>query len=137
MHHVTRILLPTLAIISLLASTHRAVGEAPAPGPDRFSQLQQPAQPVGGMEALVAALSYPDSARREGLQGEVRLQVAIDAAGTVRAVDILLPLRADLDSAAVRAVRACSWRAATGPDGPVPCQVVLPIQFQLAEKARP
>ena len=103
----------------------------------QFQALTRSAQPAGGMAALAAAVVYPETARRDGLEGNVRLQVAVDAAGRVGEISVSQPLRADLDSAAVRAVRAVSWEAARSADRPLPCQVEVPIHFRLGGASKP
>lgn len=103
----------------------------------QFQAVTKSAQPAGGMETLAAAVVYPETARRDGLEGLVRLQVAVDAAGQVGTISVLQAVRADLDSAAVRAVRAVSWEAARSAERPLPCLVVVPIDFRLGETSKP
>lgn len=104
--------------------------------PATFEELLAMPQPEGGMEALAKAVAYPETAKEDGLEGEVRLQLAIDAAGKVGDVTVLQAVRADLDSAAVRAVRAVPWKAARGAEGQLPCTVVVPIKFKLGDKPK-
>lgn len=57
----------------------------------------------------IGNMNYPDDVRREGLSGELVLQVALNANGTVYEVKILTPSRhAALDDAALRIVRLAS-----------------------------
>ena len=54
-------------------------------------------------------LHYPDQARREGLEGSVLLEVAINANGTIRDLDILQPSsHRMLDRATLRILRLAS-----------------------------
>jgi len=54
-------------------------------------------------------LHYPDQARRDGLEGSLVLEVAINANGTIRDLDILRPSSyRELDRAALRILRLAS-----------------------------
>jgi len=106
-------------------------------GGGEFQSMKHPARPVGGMESLAAAAHYPETARRDGLEGLVRLRVDVDAGGHVKEITVSSPVRADLDSAAVRAERAISWEAAQGEEGTLPCQVEVPVRFKLDSRPKP
>ncbi|MFA7330501.1 MAG: energy transducer TonB [Candidatus Delongbacteria bacterium] len=126
--HWKSILLPGLVGLATLG-----LGAVQAGEKECVPLLEAPG-PVGGPQALAAALTYPPTALREGLEGEVRLQVEIGADGRVGEVLVLQTARADLDSAAVHAVRDCPWVAGRSAEGPQPCTVVVPVNFRLAPK---
>jgi TonB family protein len=89
------------------------------------------------METLAAAVDYPETARRDGQEGVVHLRVAVDDSGHVREILVARPVRADLDSAAVQAVRAITWEAAQGAGRTLPCQVEVPVRFKLDGRPKP
>lgn len=63
-------------------------------------------------------LNYPDAARREGLSGTVRIEVALNADGGIRQVRVRVPSRyRELDEAALRIIRLAS------PFAPFPPQI--------------
>lgn len=63
-------------------------------------------------------LNYPDAARREGLSGTVRIEVALHADGSIRQVRVRVPSRyRELDEAALRIIRLAS------PFAPFPPQI--------------
>lgn len=102
-------------------------------------QVQQepafsPPLPVGGMASLGEQIKYPAGALRDSLEGQVNLQVQVDAAGRVMEILVQQPVRADLDSAAVRAVRAAAWQPGRSGDEAVACTVVVPVRFKIDHK---
>jgi protein TonB len=118
--------------ISLQPSVTMTVRAEGSPAPDLV--LQSPAMPAGGMESLGKLIKYPADALRDSLQGRVNVQVSVDAEGRVAEILVLQSVRADLDSAAVQAVRACQWQAARNEQGPQACTVVVPVCFRIASK---
>jgi len=90
-----------------------------------------PPGPVGGMQALVDLVVYPPSARREGIEGRVFVTAFIGRDGEVRSVKVVRGVRADLDSAAVNAVRGVHFTPALQKENPVAVWITIPIQFTL------
>jgi TonB family protein len=75
---------------------------------------------------------YPATARQEGSDGRVILQVRIDASGAVREVNLLQGKSQILNEVAIRKVRSGIFTPAYNAQGyPIGCEVILPIKFQL------
>jgi protein TonB len=83
--------------------------------------------PPKGLSTLIPA--YPEELRRQGIQGEVGLQVAIDEKGTVAAVKVSRPLHPYLDFAAVQAVRQWTFEPATKDGKPISFNANLTVVF--------
>jgi TonB family protein len=98
---------------------------------------EPPEEPEGGEvlehAVLLSKVSpvYPEAARRLGIEGSVVLEVAIDAAGRVREVEVVRGLPYGLSEAAVEAVRRWQYRAARGPSGPVSSRKMVRILYSL------
>jgi TonB family protein len=75
--------------------------------------------------------SYPEVARRAGIEGTVELEVSIDATGRVAEVEVLRGLPMGLSDAAVDAVRRWTWKPARSPQGPVASRRTVRIRFTL------
>jgi protein TonB len=116
--------------------------ESPAPRPP--SMPGRPAAPPaaaasdaapGLIEPAAVATrvepSYPESARRAGVEGTVELEVSIDASGRVVEVEVLRGLPMGLSDAAVDAVRRWTWKPARSPQGPVASRRTVRIRFTL------
>ncbi|HKQ70018.1 MAG TPA: TonB family protein [Polyangiaceae bacterium] len=72
---------------------------------------------------------YPSSALAGGKHGDVTLAVTVDADGHVSAVTVLQSGGADLDEAAVVAVRQWTFEPATRGDKPVASRIRIPFHF--------
>jgi TonB family protein len=93
--------------------------------------FDKPPEPVGGMGALTAKFKYPESAKRDSLEGRVVVEVGIDENGNVSNCRVIRSVRADLDSAAVNTVRDVKFTPATYQGKSVATTVMIPIAFKL------
>lgn len=91
----------------------------------------QKPQIVGGMGTLYLNINYPEKARKEGIEGRLRLEFTVEADGEVTAVDVVDSLHPLCDSAAVEGVRSVHFVPAKRDGDPVPIRLKLPITFQL------
>ena len=74
---------------------------------------------------------YTESARRQGLEGEVLLEIVIGADGNVTTARILRGLGEGLDELALDAVRAWQFSPATRRGTPVAVRVEVIVEFRL------
>ena len=75
---------------------------------------------------------YPKGARQRGEQGEVVLEIRVNAAGIVDRVDVVSPSGfSELDEAAVRAARAARFTPAKSGGSPVASTARLKLDFKL------
>jgi len=97
---------------------------------------------VGGEEALAKYLQdnlkYPESARKEGVEGTVWVDFVVDKKGTVREVTATETTLAEVDSALVaEAIRVVStmpkWGPGTQGGKPVDVSYSIPITFELQQ----
>ena len=77
---------------------------------------------------------YPDTARRDGREGQVLLRVLIDDQGKTKSVEINRSSGSDaLDHAATEAIKRWRFHPARAGDKPVASWVSIPIEFQLKD----
>ena len=97
-------------------------GEGDGPGEGR-------ARPVGGYQVKPR---YPDSARRQGIEGTALLKMRITEQGRVEDVQVERSAgHPDLDESAMEAVRRWRFDPARRDGEPVAIQVTIPIVFKL------
>ena len=108
----------------------------PAAVPGETGQRPPPAPP--GSEALEAAVlvsrvepSYPERARRAGIEGTVELEVSIGANGDITEIEVVRGLPLGVSEAAADAIRRWKYKPARGRDGPVASRKTVRILFQL------
>ena len=76
-------------------------------------------------------LVYPDSLKKQGIQGRVTLQFTVQADGTVSNVRVLRGVHPDLDNEAVRVVASSpKWNPGKCKDKAVPVTYTFPVIFQ-------
>jgi len=90
----------------------------------------------GGPPAIVRAIqmrvTYPRTALRSGIQGQNQVTFAVAPDGRIGRVRVTRPMRADLDSAVVQAVRHMPrLLPATQHGKPVACLMTAPVTFVL------
>jgi protein TonB len=99
-----------------------AVGESP-------TGLTSFARPVGGYQTQPR---YPDSARRQGIEGETLLRFQVLPMGRVTSVSVAKSAgHVDLDRAAMDAVKTWLFEPARRGKEAVAVWVTLPVRFQL------
>jgi protein TonB len=87
------------------------------------------ARPLGGYQTTP---HYPEAARREGVEGTVTLRFEVLASGKVGTVQVQSSAgRADMDRAAVEAVRTWLFEPARRGKEAVAVWVTLPVRFEL------
>jgi len=87
------------------------------------------ARPRGGYQTTP---HYPEAARREGVEGTVTLRFEVLASGKVGTVQVQKSAgRADMDRAAVEAVRSWLFDPARRGKEAVAVWVTLPVRFEL------
>jgi TonB family protein len=87
--------------------------------------------PVGGMTAIMQAVEYPASAKKDGIEGKVLVEVVVDVHGKTKSANVKSGVRQDLDEAALGAVQKVEWTPALKNNQPVETTVVVPILFKL------
>ena len=109
-----------------------STGDATRDIPGDTKGLTSLARPLGGYQTRPR---YPDSARREGVEGETLLRFQVLTSGRVASVSVARTAgHPDLDRAAVDAVTAWLFEPARRGKEAVSVWVTLPVRFQLDVK---
>lgn len=87
--------------------------------------------PVGGMYSIQEKITYPEIAKRAGLQGKVIIQAFIDEDGNVTHTKVVKGLGGGIDEMASDAVRKTKFNPGIQNGKPVKVQVTIPIVFKL------
>jgi protein TonB len=91
-------------------------------------------EPIGGFTAIQKNLTYPEIARRAGVEGMVVVQVLIDTKGNVNDTKVAKSLGNNgCDEAAIAAIKKTKWKPALQRDKPVKVWVSIPVIFKLKE----
>jgi TonB family protein len=96
-----------------------------------YEQAEVMPEIIGGIQALVKNIIYPDAAKEKGIEGKVFVKVYIDEQGNVFDTEIIKSLEKSCDEAAVNAVKNLKFTPAKEKGKNVKVVVVIPIQFRL------
>lgn len=106
-----------------------------------YSVVEEMPEYPGGMKAFVNHLKrklvYPPQAKKENLEGVVAVQFVVEKDGRITSPTIVRSLRADMDSAALTAIRNMpNWIPAREHGMRVRCKYSVPVQFKI-ERPKP
>ncbi|MCI0560120.1 MAG: energy transducer TonB [Nitrososphaera sp.] len=101
-----------------------------------FAVEQLPA-PIGGIRAIQEKVVYPESAKKDKIEGTVFVEVFLDEAGNVIRTSIVKGVRNDLDVAAQNAVRAIQYTPGKHQGKPVKVRMAIPLRFRLSDSPPP
>lgn len=106
-----------------------------------YSVVEEMPEYHGGMKAFVNYLKrklvYPPQAKKENLEGVVAVQFVVEKDGRITSPTVVRSLRADMDSAALTAIRNMpNWIPAREHGMRVRCKYSVPVQFKI-ERPKP
>ena len=116
-----------------LANRKRAAADTTAAAPsagDVLDTADEMPEPVGGMEAFLKKVNYPDAAARAQLEGDVVVRFVVDEEGRPSDVEVMSGIGAGCDEEAVRAVRAARFVPGIRDGKPVKVKMTLVIPFR-------
>lgn len=93
-------------------------------------------KPVGGMEAILANLVYPEHAKLYGLEGYVTVIATVDEGGQILDTRVTRELGLGCDEAAIAAVQATKFQPGGNEGSAVQCEVIFNVEFKLDEKTK-
>ena len=106
-----------------------------------YSVVEEMPEYPGGMKAFVNYLKrklvYPPQAKKENLEGVVAVKFVVEKDGRITSPTVVRSLRADMDSAALTAIRNMpNWIPAREHGMRVRCKYSVPVQFKI-ERPKP
>ncbi|HKJ70016.1 MAG TPA: M56 family metallopeptidase, partial [bacterium] len=93
--------------------------------------FDQPPELIGGFASVREHLNYPESAKEQGIQGTVILQIYITKQGKVTRAKITRGATDALNEAAIQALMKTEWKPAILYGDPVDVWYSVPIVFRL------
>lgn len=124
-----------------IESTELALSDLPPPPPpptddgdtEIFVAYDEPPEIIGGYGALLAALEYPELARKAGMEGLVVINAVIDENGKILSAEVAKGLgdKAGFEKAAIKAIKSVKWKPAYQRDRPIKVRFAIPVRFRL------
>jgi len=119
-----------IIIISQFVIPRTKVMERPQEDPyAAFAEIMP--EPVGGLEAIIKKIVYPEIAKKAGLSGKLYLLIYVDEKGKVDDVKVIKGLGGGCDEAAIKAVKESKFSPGKNSDVPVKVKLSLPITFKM------
>jgi TonB family protein len=100
--------------------------------PEIFVVVEKMPEPIGGMKAIYDNVTYPEIARKAGIEGRVVVQFVVDKEGNVTNPQIIRGIGGGCDEAALEAVKNVKFIPGTQRGQNVAVQFQLPIVFRLS-----
>ena len=85
----------------------------------------------GGLSALLQSITYPQIAKKAGVEGTVYVQFVVDKQGTVRDARIMKGIGAGCDEEALRALQSVTFTPGRQRGKPVAVRMSIPVKFKL------
>ncbi len=125
------------ALTDLPIDTDLRIDISVPPPPDRggeedyFEAVEELPHPVGGYSALMRNLTYPDLARRVGIEGTVVVVAYVDESGTVTRTELMKGIGFGCDESALSAVQNTAFQPGLQRGKPVKVKLKIPVRFRL------
>ena len=99
--------------------------------PETFVIVEQMPELIGGLPQLQKEISYPEIAKKAGVEGRVIVQFIVNEQGNVIDPFVVRGIGAGCDEEAVRAVQTAKFTPGKQRGKPVRVRMSLPITFKL------
>jgi len=114
-----------------LIEVEEKVVEEKKEAPVYFVAVEEMPEPIGGIAAIQQLITYPEIAKRAGVEGKVYVLAFVDEKGNVTNAKIIKGIGAGCDEAAIDAVLQTKFKPGKQRGTPVKVQVSIPIVFKL------
>jgi TonB family protein len=95
-----------------------------------FSTIEVMPEPVGGMEAIYRKLIYPSEARKNEIQGTVKVKAFIDEYGEVMEAEVVEGIGYGCDDVARNAIYYARFKPGLQKGKTVKTVIIIPIEFK-------
>jgi protein TonB len=116
---------------SLIEVEEKVVEEKKEEAPVYFVAVEEMPEPIGGIAAIQQLITYPEIAKRAGVEGKVYVLAFVNESGTVTDAKLIKGIGAGCDEEAINAVMKTKFKPGKQRGKPVKVQVSIPIIFKL------
>ncbi|MBU0472755.1 MAG: energy transducer TonB [Bacteroidetes bacterium] len=88
-------------------------------------------EPVGGISAIIKTISYPEMAKRNGIEGKVYVQANVNENGVAEEVNLVRGIGAGCDEVALAAVKKAAYSPGKNKGQNVKVKLTMAITFKL------
>lgn len=98
---------------------------------DFFTVVENMPELIGGLAGLQASITYPEMARKAGIEGRVFLQFIVNERGEVENPRVVRGIGGGCDEEALKAIQKAKFKPGLQRGRPVRVQYNLPVVFKL------
>jgi len=99
--------------------------------PTFFLAVEEMPQPIGGLQGIMEKITYPEIAKRVGIQGKVFVKAFVDETGVVVNAELVKGIGGGCDEAALNAILKTKFTPGKQRGKPIKVQVTVPVLFKL------
>jgi len=99
--------------------------------PTFFVAVEEMPQPIGGLQGIQSKITYPEIAKRAGVEGKVFIRAYVDETGTVVHAEVVKGIGGGCDEAALDAIMNTKFTPGKQRGKPIKVQVTVPVLFKL------
>ena len=99
--------------------------------PVYFVAVEEMPEPIGGLKSIQNKITYPDLAKKAGIEGKVFILAYVDENGNVTKAEVIKGIGLGCDEAALDAVRLTKFKPGKQRGKPIKVQITIPISFKL------
>ena len=103
---------------------------------DFFTVVENMPELIGGLAGLQSSITYPEMARKAGIEGRVFLQFIVNERGEVENPRVIRGIGGGCDEEALKAIQKAKFKPGLQRGRPVRVQYNLPVVFKLEKKRR-
>jgi protein TonB len=96
-----------------------------------FEVVEEMPEPIGGIQAIQSKITYPEIAKRAGVEGKVYILAYVNEQGEVTKTEVLRGIGAGCDEAAEKAIKDTKFKPGKQRGKPVKVKVSVPVVFTL------
>lgn len=96
-----------------------------------FEVVEDMPEPIGGILAIQQKITYPEIAKRAGVEGKVYILAYVNEKGEVTKTEVLKGIGAGCDEAAEKAIKDTKFKPGKQRGKPVKVKVAVPVVFTL------
>jgi len=105
--------------------------EEKEPEPEIFVIVEEPPELIGGLKGLQSKITYPEIAKKAGVEGRVFLQFIVDEQGNVTSPEVTRGIGAGCDEEAIKAILKAKFKPGKQRGKAVKVKMSLPVTFKL------
>lgn len=127
-----RIIFSLYALFFLAAGLMPVKAKTFIAGEEQYSiTAEKMPAPIGGYEAVIKKVVYPEVAQRAGVEGKVYLLIYINESGDVDDVKVVKGIGMGCDEEAIKAVKKTKFSPGADKGAPVKTKFSMAVTFKL------